>query len=343
MKLLVTGGAGFVGSAFVRSLMNAPAPDEVIVLDKLTYAGRAINIRNGGNGQKVVLVVGDVLDTELVYHLLSDVQVVVHFAAESHNTRSETDPDLFYRTNVGGTRSVMDACQKYQKDFPHGPFQVVHVSTDEVYGPAQPGVFFKEEDFGQPGNQPTSPYSKSKFEADAAVRTTYADLKPVVIRPTNNFGPYQNPEKALPRWICAALQNRPLKVWGTGQQVRDWLYTGDTVRAIKALLHDHQAGPFNIGANHLPEITNLEIAQKVLYILGKPRSLIDMVGDPRPDHDFRYGVDTGKLLSGGYFAGWPGKFEQQLEETVRWYSDHDWWWKPLIAEAEALYKDKEKS
>lgn len=344
MRYLVTGGAGFIGSAFVtRPPLGHVC--EFTVLDRLTYAGNPKYIESAlvnGNAQ---LVAGDIADEKLVYHLLYNVDAVVHFAAESHNTRSEKNPDIFHQTNVEGTRHLMNAVRRFLSDHPDKKIHVTYVSTDEVYGPAKPGAFFKEDDFDRPENQPTSAYSWSKYKADLMVRTWFADLRPLVVRPTNNFGPCQHPEKALPRWICAAIDGRPIEVWGEGLQVRDWLYTRNTARAIYSAIAKGVVGALNLGANHDPEITNIEMAHMVIELLGADESLITFVPDPRPNHDFRYGVDISRFNELRLVGKdvWHDRFRASIRETVKWYRNNEAIWRPLIAEAEALYQDKEKS
>ena len=339
MKILVTGGAGFIGSNLI-SIGPFGASDTFVAIDKLTYAADPRYLQTALGEGRAQLVCGDIADERLVYNLLHGIDAVIHLAAESHNTRSESDPEVFFKTNVEGTRSLMTTIRRFLADHPEKRIHVTYVSTDEVYGPARPGVFFKEEDFGKPDNQPTSAYSKSKYQADYLMQTEFDDLQPLIVRPTNNFGARQHPEKALPRWICAAIDNKPIEVWGEGKQVRDWLYVGDTSKIITCLIAYGKTGVINIGANHQPEITNIEIARKVSAILEKDESLIKFVPDPRPKHDFRYGVDTMKLRNLRVVGEdvWPGNFEKQLLSTVRWYLNNEAIWRPKIAEAEALYK-----
>jgi dTDP-glucose 4,6-dehydratase len=335
MKILVTGGAGFIGSAFIRHWFKTHPEDEIINLDALTYAGNLENLREVEGLPNYKFVHGNILDASLDYKLMAGVDTVVHFAAESHVTRSENDPMKFHFTNVLGTGSLLHAALLHLWEGQQVRF--VHISTDEVYGPIKDG-FFKEEYFRP--DLATSDYAWSKSRADMLVRSC-RDLGPIIVRPTNNFGQNQYPEKVLPRWITSAMEGQPLKLWAPGNQVRDWLYVGDTCRALDLIIHQAEPGSvFNIGANLRPEVTNLEMAQRVVAGLGLSESLIKVIPNPRPEHDERYGVDTTLIKE----LGWqPGDFNSQLEATIDWYVNNEPWWKPLKLEAEALYQDKEKS
>jgi dTDP-glucose 4,6-dehydratase len=327
MKILVTGGCGFIGSNFVEYLLAKYPNAEVRNLDCITYAGKGNE--DAAYGKNYCLIKESVADATAVREVLRGVDTVVHFAAESHVTRSEKDPGVFYRTNVEGTKTMLEEAVKA------GVKKFIHVSTDEVYGPIVKG-YFKETDKAKDNSQATSDYAKSKAEADEVAQSFFGKLPLIIVRPTNNFGPRQYPEKALPRWITNMLLGEKAPIWGEGRQVRDWLFAEDTARALDILLQKGQWGEiYNIGVNHQPEINNKTIALKVAKILGKPESIVELVPDPRPDHDFRYGVDTAKLAA----LGWkPGNFESQLKTTVEWYRDNKSWWQPLKAEAEKLYK-----
>jgi len=330
MKLLVTGGAGFIGSNFIRHWLKNHTEDEIFNLDKLTYAGNPANLADlpQSCADRYHFYKGDICDPAAINELACGADGLVHFAAESHVTRSEKDPHLFERTNVEGTRMVLAAAKRY------GLNRVIHVSTDEVYGSKESG-YFKEEDKEPGDGQASSPYSKSKARADDIAQSYFNQLPIMIVRPTNNFGFRQYPEKALARWLTSALTNQPVEVWGEGQQVRDWLFVEDTARAIDLIWHQGESGTvYNIGANHSPEITNLEIAKQALRALELPEERIRLIPDPRPDHDFRYAVDTTRLQA----LGWrPGNFERQLRATAWWYRDNPQWWRPLKPEAEALY------
>jgi len=333
MRILVTGGAGFIGSNFIRYWLKQHPQDEIINYDKLTYAGNPENLRTIKNLPNYRFIRGDILDVKKVKKALKGVEIVVHFAAESHVTRSEDAPAEFYKTNVEGTRLMFEAAVSC------GVKRFIHISTDEVYGSITDG-YFAEEDKRPGDDQASSAYAKSKSLADDAAQSYFDKLPVIIVRPTNNFGPYQYPEKALPRWITSALTDTPVYIWGEGKQVRDWLFAKDTARALELIIK--KAKPpavFNIGANHEKEYTNLEIARMVLKELNKPESLLKKIPDPRADHDFRYGVKTEKIKS----LGWrPGDFLKQFRATIKWYRDHPSWWQPLKAEAESLYAKKEK-
>lgn len=328
MKILVTGGAGFIGTNFVYHMVEKG--HEIVVLDKLTYAGGKDNLEPLGD--KVKLIVGDVCDHDTVKDAVSGIDWVVHFAAESHNTRSETDPELFYRVNVEGTKIMIEESivAKVKKIF--------HISTDEVYGSAVEG-FFKEEDKLPGDSQATSAYSKSKAQADDLAQDFAKLGHPILItRTTNNFGAWQFPEKALPRWITNLLLGENIPVWGEGKQVRDWLYAPDNAKAIEFILENGKLGEvYNVAANNKPEITNRMAAEMLCKALNKdPKDWIEFVPDPRPAHDFRYALDTSKLEA----LGWkPDRNpDKQFGETVEWYKKHEKWWKKRKAEAERIYK-----
>ncbi len=333
MKILVTGGAGFIGSNFIRYWLKNNPEDEITNLDLITYAGNPENLKEFEGNPRYKFVKGDVADKKLVDKLMGEVEGVIHFAAESHVTRSEDNPEIFYHTNVEGTKNLLENAVK------HGIKKFIHISTDEVYGSIENG-YFKEEDKKPGDGQASSAYSKSKAQADDTAQSFFDKLTVIIVRPTNNFGPYQYPEKALPRWVTTVLSGGKIKVWGTGSQVRDWLYSTDTARALEILWKKvDKSGIYNIGANHQPEHNNLEVAKKVLECLGKGEDTLEMIPDPRPGHDFRYGVDTTKI----HELGWKiGDFDEQFKDTVNWYVDHEDWWKPLKEEAESLYTNREK-
>lgn len=328
MKVLVTGGAGFIGTNFVIEAVARGV--EVVVLDALTYAGGRDNL--APLGQRVKLIVGDVGDKPTIAKAIEGCQWVVHFAAESHNTRSESAPDLFYRTNVDGTRVVLEAAERA------GVEKMVHISTDEVYGSIVRGSC-REDDKIIGDSQATSAYSKSKSLADDLAMARGAKGCPVmVMRPTNNFGPWQFPEKALPRWTTNLLLGQPIPLWGEGLQIRDWLFAPITAAAIFFLLENGVSGQaYNVAANHEPEITNRCLAEWLCDRLNVDRQkYLSFVPDPRPNHDFRYALDTTKITALGWRA--PGDFSTQLAATVAWYRDHEPWWRKRKAEAERIYQ-----
>jgi dTDP-glucose 4,6-dehydratase len=335
MRFLVTGGAGFMGSNFMRYVLNKNINCSIVNLDKLTYAGNLDNLKDIEEKSNYKFVKGDILDQKLVDRLMQKADAVFHFAAESHVTRSEIKPDVFYKTNVEGTKVLLESAERNKvKKF-------IHISTDEVYGSRNKG-FFKEEDKKLGDQQATSDYAKSKSKADDLALSFKGKLDIIVVRSTNNFGPYQYPEKALPRWITRVLSNEPVPVWGNGEQVRDWLYVIDTARAILQIFKKGKSGEaYNVAANNKPEIKNIDVANIVCKVLkvGKER-FIKFIPDPREHHDFRYALDITKIKKE---VGWVPSEDTKglIKETVLWYKDNPWWWKPLITKAEEIYKDIE--
>ena len=329
--ILVTGGAGFIGSNFVQYLLNhAPDVELLVNLDLLTYAGNLENLTAVEQNPHYCFVRGDVRDRKLVEELFDQHQfdTVVHFAAESHVDRSITEPELFLSTNVIGTQTLLDAAKrhwnlrpddKYSRDYQEG-VRYLQVSTDEVYGALGKEGMFRETS----PLSPNSPYSASKAGADLVVRAyheTYG-LPVNITRCSNNYGPYQFPEKLIPLMIHNALQDKLLPVYGDGQQIRDWLHVADHCAAITTVLEKGQIGEvYNIGGNN--EKANLEIVRRILAELGKSESLITHVKD-RPGHDRRYAIDNTKITTQ---LGWKPTytFEQGIRETIRWYLEHMEW------------------
>jgi len=314
MKVLVTGGCGFIGSNFVRYLLAREPDCRVINLDALTYAGNPANLADVDRDSRYRFVHGDVADPDTVRPLVKDVDAVVHFAAESHVDRSIAGPAVFVRTNVLGTQVLLDACREARVP------RFVQVSTDEVYGSLGPEGLFTEES----PLRPNSPYAASKAAADHMVRAyhhTYG-FPAMITRCSNNYGPYQAPEKLIPLMITRALQDRPLPVYGNGLNVRDWIHVEDHCAALLKILQEGRPGEvYNIGSNQ--ERTNLQVVRMILEVLGKPESLIAFVPD-RPGHDYRYALDASKLRRE---LGWTPRwgFEEGLRQTVRWYAEHrDW-------------------
>jgi dTDP-glucose 4,6-dehydratase len=316
VKLLVTGGAGFIGSAFVRHVIGTRADIEVVTLDKLTYAGNLENLAPVDGNPRHQFVHGDICDAALVASLLDDggIDAVVHFAAESHVDRSILSPDAAIETNVRGTATLLAAA--------HGAriARFLHVSTDEVYGDLD-APLEADETFPL---KPSSPYAASKASSDllalAYVRTYR--LPVVITRASNNYGPCQFPEKLIPLMICNAMAGEPLPVYGDGLQVRDWLYVEDHCRALLAVLERGRNGEiYNIGGSRA--LTNREVIRRVLEIVGAPESLVRTVSD-RPGHDRRYALDSSKLVRElGVRPQAP--FEVRLEQTVQWYRDNPDW------------------
>jgi dTDP-glucose 4,6-dehydratase len=315
MKILVTGGAGFIGSAFVRMAMGE-TDLRVVNLDKLTYAGNLENLADVAGNARYRFVQGDICDAELVHALVGEERpdAIVHFAAESHVDRSILSPEPVVRTNYNGTFTLLEAARQ------HHVARFVHISTDEVYGsleaPAEAGE--------QYALNPSSPYSASKAASDLLARSYFVTFKlPVVItRASNNYGPYQFPEKLIPLMITNALEDRSLPVYGDGQQVRDWLYVEDHCRGILAVLRQGRDGEiYNIGGNR--SLPNLEVVHQVLGLTGKPDSLIAYVKD-RPGHDRRYALSSEKLMRE---TAWQPvmNFETGLARTIEWYRGNPAW------------------
>jgi dTDP-glucose 4,6-dehydratase len=313
-RLLVTGGAGFIGSNFTRRAANRG--DEVVVLDKLTYAGNLENLRDLLDAKKIRFVKGDVCDRGIVAGLAKEVDAVVHFAAETHVDRSILEAGDFVQTDVVGTFSVLEACRKADVD------RLVLISTDEVYGEAEGGPCREDAPL-----MPKSPYAASKAGADRLAFSYFATygLPVVISRCTNNYGPYQHPEKLIPLFVTNALEDKPLPVYGTGKNTRDWIHVDDHCAALDRLLEAKgmEGEVFNIGASEEHSVN--EIATAILRALRKPRSLLKIVPD-RPGHVKRHAVDTGKIRSKLRWK--PSRsFGEGLEETIRWYREHEAWWK----------------
>lgn len=313
MKILVTGGAGFIGSAFVRMLI-AETEWQVVNLDKLTYAGNLENLSAVENNSRYEFVHADICDAQAVEAAARGADAIVHFAAESHVDRSILSPEPVIQTNLRGAFTLLEAARRL------GTGRFVHVSTDEVYGSLEPPAEATEE---FPLN-PSSPYSASKAGSDLLARSYFVTYKlPVSItRASNNYGPYQFPEKLIPLMIAHALEDKELPVYGDGMQVRDWLYVDDHCRGILAVLRQGRAGEiYNIGGNR--SLPNLEVVHKVLAATGKPESLIRYVKD-RPGHDRRYALSSEKLMRE---TGWEPQmdFGTGLARTVQWYRDNRAW------------------
>ncbi|WP_342434529.1 dTDP-glucose 4,6-dehydratase [Paenibacillus sp. FSL H7-0442] len=316
MKLLVTGGAGFIGSNFVLYMLKHHPDYEIVNIDALTYAGNLENLKSIENNPKHSFIKVDITDAQAIDQLMQQgINVVVNFAAESHVDRSILEPEVFVKTNVLGTQVLLDAAKKYNVT------KFVQVSTDEVYGSlGETGLFTEETPL-----QPNSPYSASKAGGDLLVRAYHETFGlPVnITRCSNNYGPYQFPEKLIPLMISRALSDQQLPVYGDGLNIRDWLYVEDHCSAIDLVIHQGKLGEvYNIGGNN--ERTNVHIVKTVLEELGKPESLISYVQD-RPGHDRRYGIDPTKTMNE---LGWKPKhsFETGIKETIRWYLDNEEWW-----------------
>ncbi len=331
--VLVTGGAGFLGSHFVRRWLRSKR-GPVVNVDAMTYAGSEARLVDVRDNHAYTFVRADVSDRGEMDRIMAESRpdIVVHFAAESHVTRSEAAEERFWATNVEGTRIMLEAARGA------GVTRFVHISTDEVYGPISEGAF--TEDQKEPGEgRATSPYARSKAVADDLARSFGEDLDVVVLRPTNCFGPWQFPEKAFARWTTRALSGRPIPVWGDGLYVRQWLHAEDLARAIEAVLDAaSEERVYNVGPRHSPEITNLALADWLVTYLGLPRERLVLTAYDRPEHDRRYAVDPGRIEALGWRAGdlWKG-----LSATVDWYRRSEDWWRPLVPEAESIYSDEQ--
>ncbi len=315
--ILVTGGAGFIGSNFIRYILGRYPKTKIINFDKLTYAGNLDNLWDVEADPRYEFIRGDIRDREAVAEVMDRVQGIVHFAAETHVDRSILDAGEFVLTDVHGTWVLLEALRRE----PEVEF-FLHVSTDEVYGSRAQGYFDEE----APLN-PSSPYSASKAGADRmafAYHVTY-NLPILIIRPSNNFGPYQYPEKFIPLFASHAIEGKDLPLYGKGENVRDWLFVEDCCRAVETLILRGKLGEvYNAGANQ--EVKNIDVARKIVDILGKSRNLIKLVPD-RQGHDLRYALDCRKI----HALGWKAEknFDKQLEKTVRWYKDNENWWRKI--------------
>ncbi len=334
MKILVTGAAGFIGSNFVYLMLEQHPDYEIVGLDLLTYAGNLETLEEAMKNPKFKFTKGDIADRDYIFNLFKEEKfdIVVNFAAESHVDRSIEDPGIFLRTNILGTQVLMDACREY------GIKRYHQVSTDEVYGDLpldRPDLFFTEET----PIHTSSPYSASKAAADLLVLAYHRTfgLPVSITRCSNNYGPYHFPEKLIPLIISRALADESLPVYGTGENVRDWLYVKDHCIAIDKVIHDGKVGEvYNVGGHN--ERTNLEVVKTILHELGKPESLITYVGD-RKGHDMRYAIDPTKISNE---LGWlpTVKFDDGIKMTIKWYLDNQDWWKNIISGDYKNYYEK---
>lgn len=334
MTIIVTGGAGFIGSNFVYLQLKEHPEDRIICLDKLTYAGNLSTLQEAMQHPNFRFVKADIADRAAVEQLFEQEHpdIVVNFAAESHVDRSIENPGIFLQTNIMGTQVLMDACRKY------GIQRYHQVSTDEVYGDLpldRPDLFFTEDT----PIHTSSPYSSSKAGADLLVLAYYRTfgLPVSITRCSNNYGPYHFPEKLIPLMISRALADEALPVYGKGENVRDWLYVEDHCRAIDLVMRKGRAGEvYNVGGHN--ERTNLEVVKTILKELGKPESLITFVTD-RPGHDMRYAIDPTKIHSE---LGWlpETKFEDGIRQTIQWYLDNKKWWQDIISSEYQNYFDQ---
>lgn len=321
MKLLVTGGAGFIGANFILYWLKKYPQDKIINLDKLTYAGNLDSLKNIENNPNYTFVKGDICDHDLVDRLMKDADTIVHFAAETHVDRSITDPSPFIKTNIEGTHILLESALKNKIKRFH------HISTDEVFGtlPLNTSDKFNEK---TPYN-PRSPYSASKAASDHLVRAyliTY-NLPITISNCSNNFGPYQHPEKLIPLAITNLLENKKVPVYGDGLYVRDWLYVEDHVEAIGLILQKGKIGETYFIGGLTEDVANIEIIKNILKIMNKDENYIEYVQD-RPGHDRRYAIDWSKISRE---LGWKPKhnFEEYLKQTIDWYTNNQNWWRKL--------------
>lgn len=314
IRFLITGGAGFIGSNYVRYMLKKYPDEEIVVLDKLTYAGRLENLQDIMN--KITFIKGDICNRRDL-EKVKEIDVIFNFAAETHVDRSITHPDIFVKTDVIGTYNLLEYARKQDIK------KYIQISTDEVYGSIKNGSFREENKL-----DPSSPYSASKASADLfcnAYFKTYG-LPTCITRSSNNYGPYQFPEKFIPLLILNAMSNKPLPIYGSGENVRDWLYVEDNCRAIDLVFRDGKKGEiYNIASGE--ERKNIDVAKFILRELGKPESLIRNVRD-RPGHDFRYSLNCDKIRE----LGWRAKtnFGEGTRKTIKWYKENEWWWAPLV-------------
>jgi len=330
MKIIVTGGAGFIGSNFVHYVYRERPDWEITVLDALTYAGNKANL-DGLDESRVKLVVGNICDEQLVNQLVSEHDAIIHFAAESHNDNSLANPRPFLDTNIIGTYTILEAVRKHDK-------RLHHVSTDEVYGDLElddPNKFTPDTPYN-----PSSPYSSTKAGSDLLVRAWVRSfgVQATISNCSNNYGPYQHVEKFIPRQITEILEGRKPRLYGTGENVRDWIHAEDHSSGVLTILEKGKIGEtYLIGADG--EESNKDVVELILTLMGKDPKDYEHVND-RPGHDLRYAIDATKLRNE---LGWTPRFtdfESGLKATIEWYQQNEAWWKPQKEETEAKYKAK---
>ena len=320
MRVIITGGAGFMGSNFTRYILQKYTDTMILVYDKLTYSGRLENLRDILSDTRLKFVQGDIVDEKHLVQVVKEFEpdVIVNFAAETHVDRSINEPAPFIKTNIEGIFKLLEVVRRLDIQL------LVHISTDEVYGdrwglpPADEGTCLR----------PSSPYSASKASGDLLALAYWRTYRvPIVlVRPSNNYGPYQYPEKFIPKTIIRALFNKPIPVYGDGSQVRDWLYVEDFSEALTLVIEKGSLGEiYNIGGGN--EKKNIEVVADILRIMGRPESLVKFVDD-RPGHDKRYSMKTEKIS----LLGWRPKtpWEEGLRKTIEWYLKNEWWWRPLL-------------
>jgi dTDP-glucose 4,6-dehydratase len=326
MRILVTGGYGFIGSNFIRHILNTYDDYEVVNLDALTYAGNPYNLSDIAENDRYTFIEGRIQDKELVSRIVRDVDWVVNFAAESHVDRSIANVAPFLHTNVIGLQTILDAAKNSDVE------RFLHISTDEIYGSlsTEDGKFTEETPLA-----PNSPYSASKASGDLLIRAynnTY-NFPVIIARPSNNYGPFQYPEKFIPLMITNLIDGKSVPVYGEGLNIRDWLFVEDDCRALDIILHKGKDGEtYNVGGNS--EMRNIDAVKIALSILNKDEGQISYVID-RPGHDYRYAIDNTKIQSK---LGWQPtvEFSDGMAQTIQWYKDNEWWWRPLKARLKSL-------
>ncbi len=330
MKLLITGGAGFIGSNFIHHILGKYSDYQIVNVDKLTYCGNLDNLKEIKNDSRYKFIKCDICDKGRIDEIFEEEKpdFVVNFAAETHVDRSILDPDAFVKTNFLGAHVLLEAVKKF------GVERFLHISTDETYGSIENGKF-KEDDI----LMPNSPYSASKASADLLERSYFKNFSlPVIItRSSNNYGPYQFPEKVIPLFVTNILENKKVPLYGTGKNIRDWIYVLDNCEGIDAVLHKGEVGEiYNIGGGN--EKTNLELTEIVLNELGKDESHIEYVDD-RLGHDFRYALDIEKVKK----IGWEPRhtFEEAIKKTIKWYLENKDWWNKIKANEFDKYYEKQ--
>ena len=321
IKVLVTGGLGFIGSNFIRYLLNEHGDVKVVNVDNMSYGSNPANLRDLEDDRRYSFIKGDICDYKLMAKTVKEVDDIVNFAANTHVDRSIANPRSFIYSNILGVYNILEALRKSNKDA-----TLLHIRTDEVYGDIVEGSFRETDTL-----KPSSPYSASKAAADLLILSyvrTY-DVKVMITRCTNNFGPYQYPEKLIPKTIIRALRGLKIPVYGSGRNIRDWIYVLDHCRALDLVLRKGKVGEiYNVSGGN--ELSNLQVVTKILEEMSKPLDLMEFVED-RPGHDFRYSLDSSKIRSE---LNWRPRysFEEALRETVKWYTANEEWWKPLATE-----------
>jgi dTDP-glucose 4,6-dehydratase len=321
MKVLVTGGLGFIGSNFVKLMLAEHSDYELINVDKIGIGANPANLHSIENDKRYTFIKGDICNPQLMNRLIHQVDVIVNFAAETHVDRSISDPNIFLQNNTLGTFTILEAIRRHNHKA-----RLLQVSTDEVYGEAIEGSFTEST-----APKPSNPYSASKSAADMFALSYHKTfgLNVSITRCTNNFGKYQMPEKLIPKTVIRALRDLPIPIYGKGTNIRDWIYVQDHCEGISAVLEKGEAGEiYNISAGN--ELTNIQIVKKIMSILKKPESLITFVED-RPGHDVRYSLDSSKIREE---LGWKPKFsfEESLKATVQWYLENEHWWTPFATD-----------